>query len=193
MYDVARKFRVKGATKNRAIPHITLIGPLNTQNERRLVSEVASVARKYDVVGFTLNGFGHFGTGFFNWLTGKKKVVFVEIQSSDQLNNLRLELVDRLKGFCKLNELDYRSDRHFHATIAFKDIDAKFSDIWTYIQSKQPPNIRNVLLRITIIKNQKILYEYDLIQKRLLNRAQAKNKAVFRKTIQMLKQIGGEM
>ena len=187
MYEVARKFRVRGATKNRAIPHITLVGPLYTNNERRLVQEVRNIASKYDVVDFTINGFNHFGGGFFERLFCKPKVIFAEIGGSDQLNQLRQELVAQLKSFCTLNEHDYKSDRHFHATIAFKDIGNRFDAIWKYLEQKKPPKIRNVLLRITIIKDQRILYEYDILQKRLLNRAQAKNSAIFRRTIALLK------
>jgi hypothetical protein len=187
MYDVARKFHVKGATRNRAIPHITLVGPLYTKNERALVQAVRDVASQYGVVGFTINGFNHFGGGFFSRLFGAPRAIFAEITGSDQLNHLRRELVDQLKGFCTLNAHDYKTDRHFHVTIAFKDIGNKFDVIWKYLQSQKPPRIRNVVLRMTIIKNQKILYEYDLMQKRLLNRLQARNRAIFQRTISLLK------
>jgi hypothetical protein len=188
IYEVARKFHVRGAVRNRAIPHITLVGPFYTRDERRLIREFNSVARKYDLVQFRLNGFGHFhGSGFLNWLFGKQKVVFAEVKGSNELNKMRLELVENLKSFCRLNEHDYEKDRHFHATIAFKDINKKFDDIWKYLQSRETPNIKQLLLRITLIKNQKILYEYDFMQKRLFNRAQAKNSVIFKRTLQILK------
>jgi len=38
-------------------------------------------------------------------------------------------------------------------------------------------------LRITILRNGKILYEYDLMLKRLLNRRQALSKRIWKKTI----------
>lgn len=187
IYEVARKFHVRGATRNRAIPHVTLLGPLYTRDERRLVKEFASVVSKYDLVRFKLDGFGHFhGSGFFSWLLGKQKVIFAEVKGSNELNQLRIELVDRLKSFCTLNEHDYKTDRHFHATIAFKDINRKFDAIWKYLQNKRAPNINQYLLRVTLIKNQKILYEYDLMQRRLLNRPQAKNSAIFKRTISLL-------
>jgi hypothetical protein len=40
IYDVARKFNVKGVTENRAVPHISLFGPFQTNDERRLVSDI---------------------------------------------------------------------------------------------------------------------------------------------------------
>jgi hypothetical protein len=147
---------------------------------------VRDVCKKYDLVSFKLNGFGRFGHGLFGWLF-HNKVVFVEIEPSEQMNQLRQELVKKLDNFCSLTKFDHYKDRHFHATIAFKDIGSKFKQIWDYLQTKESPDIKQFLLRVTIIKDQKILYEYDFMQKRLLNRSQAKNGAIFRKTLSLLK------
>ena len=47
-----------------------------------------------------------------------------------------------------------------------------------YISKHKPKQINQHLLRVTILKNGRILYEYDLIQERLLDRRQAKNKNI---------------
>ena len=78
-------------------------------------------------------------------------------------------------------------DFKFHATIAFKNIEHKFPDIWSYLKEKEEPNIKQQLLRVTIIKNNKILYEYDLKQKKLLNRRQSLSRNIWRKTVSILK------
>jgi len=47
---VARKFRVRGAAGTRAVPHVTLYGPSETNGTvsvRRIVSEVERIGRKY--------------------------------------------------------------------------------------------------------------------------------------------------
>ena len=75
----------------------------------------------------------------------------------------------------------------FHSTIAFKDIDNKFDKIWNYISKKKQKKIRQTLLRVTLLKNGKILKEYDFMQKRLLNRKEALNKGLWKKTIRILK------
>lgn len=182
IYDVSEKFHVRGATKRKPVPHITLAGPLFTTNEKRLVKEVTEVVKGYDLVGFALEGFGKFG----NWFSGNR-VVKVNIKPSKELEEIRLEIAKRLKEFCKLTEYDYEDDFKFHSTIAFKDIEKKFGDIWDYIQKKEPPLMNQYLLRIAILKNQKILCEYDLILKRLLNRSQALNRILFRKTLDVLR------
>ena len=52
---------------------------------------------------------------------------------------------------------------------------------------KKVPHINQHLLRVTVIKNQKILCEYDLIQRRLLTRGQALNINLWHRTIELLK------
>ena len=182
IYDVSKTFNVKGATRRKPVPHISLAGPLYTNNERRLVKEVVDVVRNYDMVEFSLVGFGKFG----NWLTGNR-VIKVDIEPSKELEEIRLEIAKKLKDFCKMTEFDNKKNFKFHTTIAFKDIDRKFGDIWDYIKQKQPPKMSQYLLRITIIKNQEILCEYDLMLKKFLTQRDALNRDLFRKTLGILK------
>ena len=55
VYDVAKKFRVRGVTHKKVVPHITMFGPFTTRNERKMLSEVANVAQKYTLVPFIEN------------------------------------------------------------------------------------------------------------------------------------------
>ena len=179
IYDVARKFNVRGVTQKKAVPHISLFGPFQTNDERRLVSEIISVGNRYDLVPFRIKGFD-----FFN---NQNKVIYLDIRPSEELKCLRRDLAYKLLKFSNSKAVDNNYDFTFHATVAFKDIDYKFDRIWNYIQEKQEPEIHQHLLRITIIKNSKILYEYDLMQKRLMNRRQALSKLYWNKTIELLK------
>ncbi len=180
IYDVSRKFNVKGVTENRAVPHISLFGPFQTNDERRLVSEIISVGKRYDLVPFRIKGFD-----FFN---NQNKVIYLDIEPSEELERLRRNIAYNLSKFTNGKSFDNKHDFNFHATVAFKDIDYKFDRIWNYIQQKQEPNIHQHLLRITIIKNSTILYEYDLMQQKLLNRRQALSKSGWNKTLALLKQ-----
>ncbi len=181
IYDVARKFNVKGVTRKRAVPHITLYGPFTTRNERQVVSTVANIGQKYDLVPFKLKSFNN-----FNNL--KNKVIYLDIEPSNKLECLRWELSQNLRQVTNTTStFDKDKKFSFHSTIAFKDIDNKFSKIKEYIESKEEPNIHQHLLRLTILKNGEILYEYDLIQKRLLNRQESRSKFYWQKTIQQFK------
>ena len=140
IYEVAEKFHVKGVTKKRVVPHITLIAPFTLghrfwllnifikHDENRIVKEVVEVVRKYSTVKFKLKGFDKFDNS---------KVIYANVKPSDELKELQKELVKRLKQFCKLVEYDLAGVFKPHATIAFKDTGKKFNSIWGYIKKKE--------------------------------------------------------
>lgn len=186
IYEVGKKFRVRGVTKKRVVPHITMFGPFQTNNERKVISEFLSVCKKHNLISFKLKGFGNFDN----------KVIFVEVIPSEELNNFRRELARNLTGLrdfliFKTVETkgitDYEENHAFHATIAFKDIQNKFSGILHYLKNKRTPHIEQKLLRVTLLKNGRILYEYDFLQRKLLTRREALNRGIWRKTIGLLK------
>jgi 2'-5' RNA ligase len=176
IFEVARRFHVRGVTRKRPVPHISLAGPFETRDIKRVVRDVESVAKNYDFVNFKLKGFG-----YFNNPNGK--VIYADIEPSKELEELRWELAKRLMKYAELKEWDKDKKFSFHATIAFKDIDRKFPQIWRYLQNIEIPNINQYLLRIAILRNGKILYEFDLMLKRLLNRREALSKRIWKKTI----------
>jgi 2'-5' RNA ligase len=99
IFDVARKFDVRGATGNRVVPHVTIIGPIYTTNEQKLVRQFIETCMKYDLMTIKFSGFRNFG----NWLFGKR-VLGVKIEPSNDLESLRSELVENLSGFCQLSK-----------------------------------------------------------------------------------------
>lgn len=180
--EIGRKFKVRGM-KDR-VSHISLYGPFTTNNEKRMVSESQNLCRRYDRIYFSLKGFNYFNNP-------KNKVIFLDVSPSENLKQFRQDLSFKLRNITtsESNEDKKKKDSfEFHSTIAFKDIDNKLNLILDYLSKKKVPNIRQTLLRITIIKNGKILYEYDFILKRLLDRREALSKAIFRETIRRLKQ-----
>lgn len=180
IYEVSRRFRVKGATRKRVVPHISLYGPFKSNQQKNVVNSIKEICQSYSLVPFDVSGFSYFNNP-------KNKVIYADIKPSSELKNLRRDLAKKLSQFTNSKSFDNKFDFSFHATIAFKDIDNKFSEIWKYIKSKEEPNIKQHLLRISIIKDGKILYEYDFMQRRLLNRQLSKNKSEWRKTIGILK------
>ena len=180
IFDVARRFHVEGVTRRRPVPHITLVGPFETREIERVIADVKNVAKKYNLVNFKLKGFGYFDNP-------GGKVIYTDIEPSKELEELRWELSKRLMRYARLKEWDTRERFSFHATIAFKDIDRKFSEIWRYLKHKENPHINQYLLRITIIKGGRIVYEYDLMLRRLLNRRDALSGKVWKRTIFMFR------
>lgn len=181
VFDVARKFDVKGVTKNRVVPHVTIIGPIKTTNEQRLVREIIETCKKFDLMTMKFSGFISFGS----WLRGNR-VLAVKIEPSSEFELLRIELVAKLSLFCQLSKFDMRKWKP-HATIAIKDIDKKFEQIKKYLENRLCPEIRHYILRITLLKNARILCEYDFMQHRTLTRFEALNREIKKRTIILLK------
>jgi 2'-5' RNA ligase len=179
--EVARKFRVKGVTRKRPVPHITLFGPFTTRYEREMISEVEDIGRKYFLVPFKLKGFNYFDKKI-------NKTIYIDINPSEKLGEIRWEIAKRLLKITRTKPVyDAKEKYSFHTTIAFRDIDRQFPKIWGHTKSKEEPDINQHLLRITILKNGRILREYDLMQKRLLSRREALNRIFWNRTITIYK------
>jgi calcineurin-like phosphoesterase family protein/2'-5' RNA ligase len=171
--NITEKF---GVTRRKIVPHITIAGPVSTRDERRLLDEIVDVCKKYDLVKFRMDGFDNF----------EDRVIFVKINPSQELKNLRLDIAQRLYKFCDTTKFDRDEYFTFHATLVLKDIQRKFDRIWDYVQTWRIPEMEQYVLRITVIKNQKILAEYDLIQKKILSRTESLDKEIYQKTLKKL-------
>jgi len=184
VYSVAKKFRVRGVTRKKVVPHISLYGPGRTDDIREVISAVEKVGRKYSLVPFKVKGFDYFDK--------TPKVVYFDISPSQKLEDLRWELSQELRKVSTGQSWDSRRNHSFHATIAFRDIDTKFDRIWAYFKSKEEPNINQHLLRITVIGNRRrIVCEYDLVLEKLLNRREALSKSWWRRTMNRLRELQG--
>jgi len=56
-----------------------------------------------------------------------------------------------------------------------------------YLENRSCPAIRHYVLRITLLKNTRILYEYDFLQQRTLSLHEALNRETKKMTIRLLK------
>jgi len=180
IYEISKKFNVRGATRNRAVPHVTLFGPFSTRDEKQVVSSLVSALKSYENVPFMVKGFGYFDNP-------KGKVIYLDVKPSNRLQDLRRDIAQSLRRIANRANFDESYNFSFHATLAFKDIDKKFERIWGYLKQKELHSINQHLLRVTMIKNQRILCEYDLMQRRLLTRRQALSKKEWRRTIELLR------
>lgn len=179
---IARRFKVRGMEDK--VSHISLYGPFITNSERKVVSEILNLCRRYNRVYFSIKGIDYFDNP-------SNKVVYLDILPSEELKMFRFELASRLRRITTTSSKEdtkNKEDFKFHSTIAFKDIDNKLREILGYLKHEKHPNIRQTLLRITILKNGRILNEYDFLQKKLFDRRQSLNKNIWRKTIVLLKQ-----
>ncbi|MDE1853245.1 MAG: 2'-5' RNA ligase family protein [Thaumarchaeota archaeon] len=168
---IGKTFYVHGVTQKRVVPHVSMVGPFRTDDERRLIREFEATCINYEQLTFRFNGLRTFGS----WLTGNR-VLAVNIEPSEELVRLRSELVSKFSGFCYMGKHDMGKYSP-HATLAFKDIDRKFGKIKEYLASMEIPPIRHSVLRITLVgKGSRIVSEFDLFQRRSLTRPEALNR-----------------
>ena len=163
------------------IPHITLAGPFATSDEKRLVEDFSGICAnqaatpKYEVGSY----------GFFD----DTRVVFVTITPDENLKQFRYQLSRAIAPYCTLRnyDLDAADEFRFHATLAMKLDWLTFQRIKWYFRNQEPVTYRHHPLRATLLRNSKIVCEYDFIQRRMLTPAQARSKATMMRDFDVLK------
>jgi 2'-5' RNA ligase len=163
------------------IPHITLAGPFSTDNEERLVEDFARICTsqteipKYEVGGY----------GFFD----DTRVVFVTITPDETLKQFRYQLARAISPYCSLRnyDLDSADAFRFHATLAMKLDWLTFQRIRWYVRKQERVIYRHHPIRVTLLRNSRIIGEYDFIQERMLTRAQALSRATMMRDFDILK------
>ena len=175
IYEINRKFHLR--TK-RAIPHITLAGPFYTNDEKKMIGDFNRLCSKNHLINFEIDGFSAFDNS---------KVVFLDVVPSKELEEFRWTLAQTLKPYCQLRTFDYEKKFAFHSTIAMKLPTDKFEKIKEYIKEKKKLNFKHVMVRATLIKGTIILREYDFLLRRPLIRSRAKDKRIYSKTLNLLK------
>ncbi len=152
-------------------PHITLAGPFSTQNEEKLIEDFTRICTnqitipKYEVGSY----------GFFD----DSKVIFVTITPDETLKQFRYQLSRAIAPYCSLRkyDLDSAEDFRFHSTLAMKLDWLTFQRIKWYFRGQEPVVYRHHPIRATLLRNSRILCEYDFVQNRMLSRTQALSKA----------------
>jgi len=165
----------------RVIPHITLAGPFSTNDEKKLIEDFTRVCTnqkkipKYEVGGY----------GFFD----DTRVVFVTITPDETLKQFRFQLSRAISPYCSLRnyDLDSADEFKFHSTLAMKLDWLTFQRIKWYFRGQESVIYRHHPIRATLLRNSKILCEYDFIQGRMLSRAQALSKATRMRDFDILK------
>lgn len=158
---------------NLVVPHITLAGPFSTEEEERLVADFSRVCMSRTTIPrYELGGYGFFTD---------TRVIYVEITPDDTLKQFRSELASAIAPYCTLRsyDLDSAETFRFHATLAMKLDWLTFMRIRWHFRRQQPVVHRYHPIRATLLKDSRILCEYDFLQHRMLTPAQALSRATF--------------
>lgn len=141
-HQLRDNFKLKYALKSPA--HITLKMPFlwNEEKEGVLIQKLGELLSGFSPFGLKTKGFDSFG----------KRVLFVRIIKSEELNKLQ-SLVSK---FCKqaLNQVEELSDRNYHAhmTVAFKDVKEKDFDSYMAFVKQFNANYKLDVQQIGLLK-----------------------------------------
>ena len=163
------------------VPHITLAGPFSTDNENKLIEDFTRIcADQQEVPKYEVGGYGFFD---------ETRVVFVTITPDENLKQFRYHLSRAISPYCSLRDydLDSAEEFRFHATLAMKLDWLTFRRIKWYFRERESVIYRHHPIRVTLLRNSKILCEYDFIQNRMLTRAQALSRATLKRDFEILR------
>ncbi len=174
-YDVRRNCYLRGS---KPIPHISIVSnptPLNPRrDEKKLLHDFTSICSQYPVMELQFDGFGSFPCNNSNG------VAKINIKPSQELLDLRWALISRLKSYCQLDRTyDTKKDYYSpHITIAMNLNQNQLNKVMSYLRQKDQPYNHHYLTRVTLLKNHKILAEYDFFLKRTLTRNEALSRRI---------------
>lgn len=171
--DVSETFNVHGQTRTRPVPHITLFGPYDTDDGYEAKSRTQSVLQSFNEVPYEIDGFGHFN----------RETLYLNVCPSSELRSLRRRLSARLRPIAD-DYRDYDADREydFHITIAFKDIQSQFDEIWTYVNETYNFERQATAKRVTALDGRDMMWEWDLPQGKALSQSKATSRQSWQKT-----------
>jgi len=178
IYDIDRKFHLKHTKRKRPIPHVTIIAPFYTNKQKQLVSDFNNICKKHPLIKFKIEEYRCFSNS---------KVVYIDIKPSKELIQFRKDLIKKINKYSTLKDYDSKDNYKPHATLAMKLNNIQFNKIKKYILGKKNHSINYSMVRATLIKGNKILYEYDFLLRKLLNRRQAKSKKIYSQTLKKLR------
>ncbi|RME78021.1 hypothetical protein D6774_02650 [Candidatus Woesearchaeota archaeon] len=157
-------------------PHITVIQPFYSDDQKKVLEIFRKGCNKYRNLGVSVKGVGVFPF----------HVVYKKVILNSELIDFQKYLARNLESFCSFRG-GLRNVYSPHLTIAKKLNLFSFFLIWVYSLIRFRFNFSHKVIRVTLLKKGKILYEYDFVQKRLLNRGQALSKNLLKKTFSLLK------
>ncbi len=164
--EVRQKYNLSG---KRPVPHITLVGPIETDDESRLISDFENICRDQEEV-MTYEGLEA-------EMFGDSRVVYAKIRPNEALREFRLELSRELRDYCELSEYDYadKGEFQYHCSIERAPDQKKLGKIFGHVAGRKELEFRHLAMRATLLKNRKILREYDFFLDRTLTRSEGKD------------------
>jgi 2'-5' RNA ligase len=182
MHDVADTFDVRAAVDPRPVPHVTLFGPYDTNEGYAVKDCLIDTFEDFDAVPYRIDGFDTFRDS---------NVVYFDVVPSEELRALRREISRGLRPLCDdYSRYDTNYFHEFHITLAFRDVGGQLDDILEYARSRYDPQFDCYASRITSLRGQSMMWEWDLPRGEYLTSDEATTAQAWEKTEQALQRHG---
>ncbi len=163
----------------RIVPHMTLIRPFTTSDEKEVInnfektlSQFTEIPTFYKIIGLDL-------------FEEPERILYATVLPNKKINNIIKELENNLEDkidylYEKASSINDEKELNLHFTIA-KDIPKNhFLKIRNYLDSRMFAPMELPLHRAYLLKNDKILREYDFALKKDLDRWDALDPLIFK-------------
>lgn len=145
---------------SKIVPHIRLLGPFRSSDENKLIEDFESVCSQTELMRYKIDGFTAFDS------TG---VLYLNIEDNEDIELFRLELIDNFRDYCKLNYWDFVTPYKLHLTLATDVSQKQIMATNAYMKSCKPFIYDYPLMRATLLKEGRILCEYDFVSSQLFD------------------------
>ena len=154
--SIGRKFRIQ---MPKTVPHITVMGAFDApeEHEGRLIADFIEACSEAGKMDYETEEYGTFPENGALFLTIKKNL---------ELEAFRLGLREKLQKYCNLCYWDFNPDFMFHTTIATRVDRYELDDMLNYAKQCRPLAYKAPVLRIALLKDGRVLTEYDFILER---------------------------
>ncbi|CAJ36405.1 2'-5' RNA ligase family protein [Methanocella arvoryzae] len=206
---IQKAHKGSGLYSKHTVPHMTLYGDFKAPASSfpRIKSVIMETAKCYETLPFHIDGYD-----FFQGKHGY--VCALKVIPSTPLVDFRRDLSSKMiKVAPSLRDWDSDDDFKFHITIAHRLRYSQYKNVRQYLETGKQSFIQKLLsfltgskpqirqfrpylpmdgVRITMLNdNRRIYCEYDLLQKRMLNRTNALNRDVYATTLSILRNKKG--
>ncbi|MHB8085732.1 MAG: 2'-5' RNA ligase family protein [Dehalococcoidia bacterium] len=181
----ANRRLTKSGSEKIKVHHMALYGPSKARDLDKIAHKVEEVAKEFELVKVKTFGFDYFDNA-------DKKWVVIRVKSNQKLESLRYKLYQALCEMAPPQPWDKDPVYKFHVSIGKTARGNTFNKLRRIVIQWTAPEIEQFLLRICIINGRgKIYKEYDLIQRRLLSRREARSRKEKQVTLQGLHRLLG--
>jgi|GEM_PF-2439533 len=176
--DVEAEFAADGP-RSHVVPHVPLFGRYETNQGSAVKEALVDILSEFDVVPYTVSGFGAFDDG----------TVYADVTPSLELVTLRRQISQALQPVTfGYPSHDSGNSFRFHVPVIRGErlADADTEAVLDSLEERYEPNIDEYATRITDLRGNEMLWEYDLLQDRVLDHEEATSRGSWQRTETLL-------